>query len=220
MQKTLNKHRPTLLYYRVKTSQKRHLLLGLATPTPTDGLVLVLVVPLTLFAFGALMVFRYMVDGGGDVGTDVNIVDPMLPRLVEMLNEVNTHRRNFMHQFLQEPSMAQNMMQLLNTNHDMFAANHPVLQRDYEIIKTITERIMAQYQELASYQFAEAATRFESLIADLDDVADQLERVISNLDPNYDFGSDTDSEDIQRAVEEMAGRSNNNERGGEDSPSN
>jgi hypothetical protein len=72
--------------------------------------------------------------------------------------------------------MAQKMMQLLNSNHDMFAANHPVLLREYEIIQSITQRIMVQSLELASYQFAEAATRFESLIAEWDAMADQLEK--------------------------------------------
>ena len=37
-------------------------------------------------------------------------------------------------------------------------------------------------------------------------MASELERIIENLDPNFNFGSDTDSEDIQRAAEEVAQR--------------
>lgn len=215
--KTLQKNRPTLPYYKVKSSQKRHIISG--TTTGISGLAISFF-PFAILALGFLAAFSSFADGGGGGGTVVNTVDPMLPMLVDMLHDVNTYRRNLMHEFRQEPSMAHNVLQLLNSNYNLFAANHPVLLRDYEIIQTITQRITVQYIELDSYQFAEAATRFESAIAEWDALADELEKLIRNLDPNYDFGSDTDSEDIQRAAEEIAGRANNDGGDGAGSPSN
>ena len=169
--------------------------------------------PLAVFTFG-LSVFCYMADTGGGGGTDVNTVDPLLPMLVDMLNDVNRYRRNLMHQFRESPSLAQDMFQLLNSNHNLFAANHPILQVDYVNIQEITRRIILQNIELDSYRFANDAAHFTSEIGPWDDLAGELERLIHNLDPNYDLGSETDSEDIERAADEMAKRGSKDGEGG------
>ncbi len=211
----LKKNHPTLPYYKVKYPQKRHFVIKSTEIIVGGGLSLgIFIGPLAIFTFG-LSVFCYMADtGGGGGGTDVNIADPMLPILVDMLNDVNTYRRNLMHQFRENPSLAQNMLQLLNSNHNLFAGNHPILQVDYENIQDITRRIIIQNIQLDSYRFADQATRFGSAIGPWDDLADELERLIRNLDPNFDFGSDTDSEDIEQAADEIAKRGSKDSEGG------
>ena len=211
--RTLKKNRPTLPYCIVKSSQKRHAIMGMHVTILGAGVAMSFA-PLAFLSLGFLVAFPFMADGGtGGGGTDVNTVDPLLPMLVDMLNDVNTYRRNLMHQFRQDPSMAQNIFQLLNNNHNLFAANYPVLLVDYENIQNITLRIMEQYIQLDTFRFVDAVTRFESAIAEWDALAGELENIIRSLDPNFDFGSDTDSEDIQQAAEEIAGRASN-DRGG------
>lgn len=162
-----------------------------------------------------------MGDGGGGGGTNVNTVDPMLPMLTEMLDEVNTFRRNLMHQFREGSNIANTTLQLLNSNYTEFAANHPGLAIDYQIIQIIAQGITEQYVQLGDELFAEEATRFESTIAEWDAMASRLEAIIRNLNPTFYFGSDTDSEDIRQAAEEIAGRANNDGggKGGAGSPS-
>ena len=207
--------RPRLLPHKVKSPQKRHAIMG--TSGIGIGMAGATGVAMSfglfaIFGFGFLTAFSFMAEGGGGGGT--NTVDPMLPMLVDMLHDVNTNRRNMMHQFRESPNMAQNVFQLLNSNHNLFAANYPISLIDYENIQNITQRIIVQAAELDSYQVMDAATRFESAIAEWDVLASELEKLIHNLDPNFDFGSDTDSEDIQQAAEETAGRASNDSGGG------
>ena len=130
----LQKKRPTLPYCQVKSFQKRHVIMGPSGMTFVGAIGVGLSFgPLSVLAIGFLVAFSFMADGGGGAGNGdiVNPTDRMLPMLLEMLHEVDTHRRNLMHQFREGSNIAHTMHQLLESNYNQFIAAHPDLRDSY-----------------------------------------------------------------------------------------
>lgn len=155
---------------------------------------------ISLIVGGGVVIICYMASTGQ---TDSPVVD--VATLREMLHDVNLHRRNLMHTFREAVEMAATNFHILDTGQTAFITAHPDLADIYRNAQTA----LAAAANLMDQQVANAAYNFELAIQHLDTAAGQLEQMLEHLDDNYVASSDTDSEKIDEAVDEVNERRKN-----------
>lgn len=160
---------------------------------PTDVLI-------SLIVGGGVVILSYMASTGQ---SDSPVVDTATFR--DMLHEINLQRGNIMHHFREAVAMANTNFHILERGQTAFITAHPALADAYRNAQTA----LAAAANLMGQEVENAAHNFNLAIGHLDTAAAQLEQIIQHLDDNFEPSSDTDSEKIAEAVDEVDARRKN-----------
>lgn len=144
---------------------------------------------------------------------DLNLItDAHVTMLRDMLQEVDTLRRNLMHELNQAADTVRATSNILDARHNLFVATHPELVTNYHLVQDALNSFLHSVPT-GSLENQDAAIVFERLIAPLDLASSNLENMLENLDPSFVADPDTDEDMIQEAHErtqqERSNRNNN-----------
>lgn len=204
-----NKHRPKLA--RINVNNRRGMVsntapLGFLFGAPTFFLILI----------GFYAGLSFNPPGSEGVGLSITPVEHFFQAMVNNLNEVNTIRRASAHNFRQTMESLTRLNELATHNRENVlnifrGGNNNIIDLYNLMLQHITTSIteFSNWSRLAEDNDILLSVDFELHINSLDLLASTLEEIIRTIDPNFDFGPDTDDEMCRQAAIDLANRRSN-----------